>query len=198
MTTQIAVVGGGLTGAVAAIQLLREISMPFDISIVEPNERLGQGLAYGRAATFHLLNVRAGKLGIIAGHPSDFALLARDRSFGIRTLAHQHEPVRAFLPRQLFGSYVEERLSEDVAERPDVNIIHIRSSATRVGRSSKGFAITLEDRTILEAQVVVLATGYGTASGGLRYGKSFRTDRPSRNTCRKVRALCRDRAYLCR
>jgi uncharacterized NAD(P)/FAD-binding protein YdhS len=169
--THVAIIGGGLTGATAAIQLLRTIDRPFDLTIVEPEERLGCGLAYGRAQSYHLLNVRAGKLGVIHDQPNDFALWARDRSFGIRARPHQPEPARAFLPRRVFGAYVEERLHAAVSDRPDVDFFHSHASATRIRRSLDGFAITLGNGSTFNAEFVVLATGYGRASSASRLGR---------------------------
>ena len=73
MSPRLAIVGGGLTGAAAAMALLRRVTRPFELVIIEPEGELGRGVAYGKAEPFHLLNVRAGKLGVIAGRAGDFA-----------------------------------------------------------------------------------------------------------------------------
>lgn len=168
---QIAILGGGLSGAVAAIQLLREIRTPFELAIVEPNAQLGRGVAYGRAEPFHLLNVRAGKLGVLSGEPNDFAAWARQRSREQRTEPGQSDSSRAFLPRRLFGRYVEERLRVEIAKRPDVEVEHLRSLATRVRQTHSGFEISLDDRSPLGAHILLIATGYGHTPRGSRWTK---------------------------
>jgi uncharacterized NAD(P)/FAD-binding protein YdhS len=168
---KIAIVGCGLTGAAAVIELLRKLTSPFDLLVIEPEERLGRGIAYGRADSFHLLNVRAGKLGIRHGEPNDFAVWARGRSFGIRPPPEPSEPTRAFLSRQLFGTYVEARLNEGIASRPDVSFTHVRAEAKRIRRSASGYEIAFERQPPITAQIVVLATGYGRRSAAGRFGR---------------------------
>src|SRR5206468_8079227 len=46
MSVPIVIVGGGFTGAAAAVQLARASATPLDISIVEPRAELGRGVAY--------------------------------------------------------------------------------------------------------------------------------------------------------
>ena len=52
----VAIVGGGFTGAVFAIHLLRMAERPLDIAIVEPRGRSGGGVAYDTADPDHRLN----------------------------------------------------------------------------------------------------------------------------------------------
>jgi uncharacterized NAD(P)/FAD-binding protein YdhS len=172
MTPRIAIVGGGLTGAAAAIELLRTMTRSFDLTVVDPAESLGHGLAYGKAAPFHLLNVRAGRLGVLYDQPDDFAVWARGRNFGIRA---RHEPPdlsRAFLSRRLFGSYVETRLREEVASRPDVKFTHAQALATSVRRTPNGFVLSLGQHEPVTADILILATGYGSPSASSRFGRT--------------------------
>jgi uncharacterized NAD(P)/FAD-binding protein YdhS len=175
-TPRIVIVGGGLTGAAAAIQLLRTIDYSFDLVMIEPEEQLGRGLAYGKAEAFHLLNVRAGKLGIFPDQPNDFAAWARGRNFGIRPRFDPPEPSRAFLPRRLFGAYVEARLQEEIANRPDVSFVHLRSAATEVRRSPVGYEIAVENHPSVISHFVILATGYGRSSASSHLWRSPFTD----------------------
>ena len=43
----IAVIGGGASGVLAAIHLLRDAPVPVRILIIEPRGELGRGIAYG-------------------------------------------------------------------------------------------------------------------------------------------------------
>ena len=43
----ICVIGGGLTGAAAAIACLKRIEQPVSLVVVEPSQALGRGVAYG-------------------------------------------------------------------------------------------------------------------------------------------------------
>jgi uncharacterized NAD(P)/FAD-binding protein YdhS len=66
------VVGGGFTGAAAAIARLVHLDQPFRLVVAEPSPSLGRGVAYGAHHPLHLLNVRTRDLSIRAGQPGDF------------------------------------------------------------------------------------------------------------------------------
>ncbi|NCV45075.1 MAG: FAD-dependent oxidoreductase, partial [Actinobacteria bacterium] len=55
---KVLIVGGGASGLLVAINLLRK-SDDCEVTIVEPNERLGLGVAYSTLDPEHLLNVPA-------------------------------------------------------------------------------------------------------------------------------------------
>ena len=68
----VCVVGGGFTGAAAAIACLSRLDRPFRFVVVEPSASLGRGVAYGAHHPLHLLNVRTCDLSVRAGQPDDF------------------------------------------------------------------------------------------------------------------------------
>ena len=68
----ICVIGGGFTGAAAAIACLKRLEQPFRLSVVEPSAALGRGVAFGGHHPLHLLNVRARDLSIHAAQPGDY------------------------------------------------------------------------------------------------------------------------------
>ena len=53
---RIVIIGGGFSGTSAAIQLVRRSPAPLAITIVEPRERVGGGLAYSSDEADHRLN----------------------------------------------------------------------------------------------------------------------------------------------
>ena len=67
----IAIVGGGAGGAMAAIQALRLSETPARIVLVEP-AALGQGVAYATVHSEHLLNVPAQRMSAFNDAPEDF------------------------------------------------------------------------------------------------------------------------------
>lgn len=93
---RIAVIGGGVGGVLAAMRL----SATHDVTLYEPG-RLGLGPAYGTASPNHLLNVRAEGMSLSMLEPNDFV-----DWLGARYDAHD------FVPRQVFGQYVQARFSE--------------------------------------------------------------------------------------
>ena len=55
---KIAVVGGGASGVITAINLVRAMHHQAEIIIIERRSNLGRGLAYSTSDPSHLLNVR--------------------------------------------------------------------------------------------------------------------------------------------
>lgn len=70
--TVVAVIGGGASGTLAAIYLLREVAaarVPLRIAIIDRNGRHGLGQAYATSNAAHLLNSRADRMSAVAGDP---------------------------------------------------------------------------------------------------------------------------------
>jgi NADPH-dependent 2,4-dienoyl-CoA reductase/sulfur reductase-like enzyme len=57
----IAIVGGGASGTLAALQLLRLATVPIRVAIMEPRASLGAGIAYSTVFDSHLLNIPPGR-----------------------------------------------------------------------------------------------------------------------------------------
>jgi uncharacterized NAD(P)/FAD-binding protein YdhS len=103
----VAIVGGGFSGAMLTVQLLRRGAR---VTLFERRREPGRGLAYGAADPIHLLNVRAGNMSAYPEEPAHFA-----DWLGARGIA---EPAAHFAPRQLYGSYVEEQFAAALAAAP--------------------------------------------------------------------------------
>ena len=143
----ICVIGGGFTGAAAAIACLKRIPRPFDLTIVEPSAALGRGAAYGGHHPLHLLNVRTRDLSILPDRPRDFlnwAFAQIDQGENdpglLEGLAH------SFLPRELFGSYARQRLFEAIDSRADVDTRIVNDAAVSGTRRGGQFVIPLRKR----------------------------------------------------
>src|SRR4051794_7208929 len=72
----VAVVGAGAAGSLVAIhladRLARTGAAPFDLLLVDPDARLGRGVAYSTADPRHLLNVPAQGMSALPGRPTHF------------------------------------------------------------------------------------------------------------------------------
>ena len=160
-TADVAIVGGGFTGAAFAIHLSRMAGRPLDIAIVEPRGRLGRGLAYDTADPDHRLNA-----------PLEVHFLYPDAPGHLRDwYAGQGGPARdpdalaadgnIYLRRGDFGRYVEEQLRAHIAGNPSGSTIrHLRSRALAARRTLSGYRLTLDDGREVSAGLTVLAAGY--------------------------------------
>ena len=109
----VAIVGGGASGTLAAIHVLRRACRPVRVVLIERHSTPGRGIAYGTADPLHLLNVRAGGMSAFPDDPLHFATWARS------------DPVE-FLPRQLYAEYLLETLRQAQAETKTGVVLEVR------------------------------------------------------------------------
>src|SRR5262245_4126105 len=168
----ICVIGGGFTGAAAAIACLKRFAHSFDLTIVEPGADLGRGAAYGGHHPLHLLNVRTRDLSILPDRPQDFLNWAFAQIDQGENDPGLHEGLaHSFLPRQLFGAYVRQRLLEAIESRADVDTRIVNDAAVSCGRRGGQFVVRTREAATHSADIVMLATAYGeqdaSATGAL-------------------------------
>lgn len=112
---RITVIGGGASGTLLAINLLKyDGDERIEINLVEKRDTIGRGVAFGTKHDVHLLNVPAGKMSAFPDDPEHFHrwLLAN----GHETDSHD------FVPRMLFGKYLTETL-EEARDQAKANVI---------------------------------------------------------------------------
>jgi quercetin dioxygenase-like cupin family protein len=105
---RIAIIGGGASGALAALHLARALPVGLaEIIVIEPAEEIGRGLAYSTDDPGHLLNVRAANMSAFADQPDHLFQWLRTKGScgaGLTPLC--------FIPRSMYGAYIA-----DIAQR---------------------------------------------------------------------------------
>ena len=157
----VAIVGGGFTGAVFAIHLSRMAERKLDIAIVEPRGRPGRGLAYDTDDPDHRLNA---PLAVHLVYP-DAPDHLRDWHAAQAGPARDPDALAAdgnfYMRRGDFGRYVEEQLRAHIDGNSSGSTIrHLRSRVLAARRTQGGYRLALEDGHELSAGLTVLATGY--------------------------------------
>jgi uncharacterized NAD(P)/FAD-binding protein YdhS len=141
----IAIVGGGVSGALTACHI-RQLDDGARVVIIDPRGELGLGLAYSTPSLRHLLNVPAGKISALPDEPDHF----------LRWLREHHDAGATpdtFAPRAIFGRYIQSLLAAVGG------IEHITAKAVDCQYTAGGATLTLDDGRQIEATFVVLATG---------------------------------------
>lgn len=151
----VAIIGGGASGAAAAMHLARKSQRPLRIVMLEPARRLGRGVAYSAVGDHLLLNVPAGKLSLDPDRTEDFLQWARSRG--------QDVGPGAFLPRSLFGDYVQSSLADALHRSASlVDFERHAQEAVECGMDDDGRpTVRAADGRIIRADQVVLALGHG-------------------------------------
>jgi uncharacterized NAD(P)/FAD-binding protein YdhS len=141
------IIGGGAAAASLSVRLARMgLLQRITLTIVDPAEQIGRGLAYASHPS-HRLNVPAARMGLDARDVGGFHAFALAR--GVEAAPN------TFLPRVLYGAFVEDSLSREVAPYAR----HVRARAAGVTRAGACWRVALDDGGTLTAEVVVLATG---------------------------------------
>lgn len=148
----VAVVGGGFSGVMTAVHLLRRCHPSLSILLIEPNQALGRGLAFGTTTAEHLLNVPARNMSAFADQPSHFfEWLQRNKDTEVSPTA--------FVSRQWYGEYVGSLLTEQLS-RPDLASFHyVGEAVVSIERRNEMLRLTLTDSSQYNAHFAVLAVG---------------------------------------
>ena len=151
----IAIIGGGASGTLAAIHLLRTATArqyPLRIALIDRLGRHGLGEAYSTTSPAHFLNALTGRMSGVAGDPDHL-----QRWAGAARLGNLE-----FLPRQAFGRYLQETLAEaQRAAAPLSRLSLITSEVLGIRPAAGGhpMRVLLADGATLEADRAILATG---------------------------------------
>ena len=73
----LAIVGGGFSGTLLAVNLLRAAKGPLRIVMFEREGAAGRGVAYGTTLHAHLLNVRSSGMSAFPAQPDHFVEWAK-------------------------------------------------------------------------------------------------------------------------
>jgi len=155
-TKTVVIVGGGFSGATFGLKLHRKCP-DWRIIIAEPKKALGRGVAYGACGPDHLLNVPVGRMEI--GLKPEFAEWLQSRRSAIAEALVESglDLSAAFVPRRLFGDYVEERVNEALDSKSLVGLSSVRGDVVRLLNDQRGVLLT--DGRQIKADIIVLAMG---------------------------------------
>lgn len=150
---RVAILGGGASGVLLALQLLRHGEHGPEVVVVERRAELGAGIAYATRHPDHLLNVRAANMSAVPDEPGHFAAWLADRGEACGP--------DGFAPRRLYAAYLA-----DLAAplRAAGRLRHLRAEALSVRPSGAGVAVRCRDAAgrdlpVLAADLAVVATG---------------------------------------
>jgi len=154
-TRTIVIVGGGFSGTVVAVNLLRRGNWgPGRVVLVERTPRIARGTAYAERGHKYLLNVPAGRMSANSADPADFLAFARQRV--------PEATAADFLPRALYGEYLESTLlNAEISAPPDIRLERVHGEVCAIERlaGSNTHRLHLSDGRHLLADDIVLALG---------------------------------------
>ena len=143
---KIAIVGGGASGLLVALNLARKSPENLHITIFEPRNVLGEGIAYSTRDEGHVLNVPAGRMSAFMDQPEHFMQwMGCDKN--------------TFAPRKVYARYLQETLqSLDLSK---IELRHLQDNAISIAQEGAAWRVVATSGEELLVNAVVLAIGHG-------------------------------------
>ncbi|WP_458374999.1 FAD/NAD(P)-binding protein [Pseudomonas pergaminensis] len=154
------IIGGGLSGTMLAVQLLR-LPGQRRILVIEPRAELGRGEAYSAVELGHTLNGNAARMSVDPDNADDLTqwLTEYIGAGGWPESRQQHVPIsELFPPRGIFGLYAQQRLAEAKAQSAS-SVEHVRGEVVDLQAEEDSTLLTLDNGHQLRGEFAVLATG---------------------------------------
>lgn len=150
---RITIIGGGASGTLLAVNLLRNAgSNEIEINLVEKSAKVGRGVAFGTTQSSHLLNVPAGRMGAFPDDVEGF----------YRWLVDQGESYAKndFVPRVKYGAYLRDTFNRAVElKQPKTRFNLVDDEAVDISVNGKSAQVMLCSGKVLPSSNVVLAFG---------------------------------------
>jgi uncharacterized NAD(P)/FAD-binding protein YdhS len=165
-TAEIAIIGGGFSGVMTAVNLARLSRQPLHLTIINQRRPTARGVAYGTRRMEHLLNVAARNMSAFPDLPDHFLQWLRTRSE--YDTVPDHELRERFIPRMIYGDYLRGLMQQHLQAPTDsmpVKTTFIDADAVDISQHDHGATIHLADGGRVGAHRVVLATGNEPPAG---------------------------------
>ncbi|MCE7064978.1 FAD/NAD(P)-binding protein [Dyadobacter sp. CY326] len=170
--TNITIIGGGACGISAFIELFLQLRIAgrhrqVSITIIEENEEVGKGLAFGTKQPGHILNTQASLMGIHFTEPEHFSewLIAHEHRVAEEVVDNQGEN-EAFTTRRLYGDYLKEQFEHyfKLAQEEGMHVQVIHASAIHVKQLEAGFEVQMSGNETHSCDFLVLSPGTPVAN----------------------------------
>lgn len=148
---KIVIIGGGASGTILTLHLLKNAESPLKIIILEKTNEPGRGVAYAPTSGDYLLNVPCSKMGAWANQVDDFYNWLLHNGYQFKGLD--------FVPRKIYGNYLCQLLQNAIKNHPQHQVKIIRDEAIDLQKNKDSWKVFLDSGDILSANEVVLAWG---------------------------------------
>lgn len=163
--TTIAIVGAGFSGCLVATHLLKTADRPMLIELIDRSHDIGKGVAYSTDTTSHLLNVSAGKMSAFPDDPGHLLRWLHCNRSELAAFLPDDLNASSFIPRQIYGLYIQSILEEAVAAAPsNVRLERVIDEVVTVEPQAKGAIVSLKSGRAFAADKIVLALGNAAAA----------------------------------
>ena len=151
----VTIIGGGASGVLLAAHLLRDPDAGIRVTLLERRGQVGQGVAYSATQRDHKVNVPARGMSAFADDPDHFWRWLQARDYPAPTGSW------VFVPRRLYGAYLEDVLAEAARARPG-RLVVLNEEVVRLREGRQEVETLLAHGSSITSRFAVLAVGHET------------------------------------
>lgn len=153
ITKTVVIVGGGFSGAITAVQILRQKLNNIRVILIDRTTSVGRGLAYSTTYSECMLNVPAGNMSAFPNEPDHFVKYCQERGLEVND--------SSFVSRAIFGDYIYQLLDNVKNEyKKESRFELITAEVIRLESNDSGALVQLDDHSTIRADRVVIASGH--------------------------------------
>ncbi len=149
MTNSLAIIGGGISGTLTVLQIIKQSKSPISILWFDTQNKYGKGYAYNTFDEHHLLNVRANNMSVFPDDPDHFINWLQTKNVNYSA--------KDFISRRLFGEYVSNTLETLKHTNSNVTVEQITEEVVAIDQEGEMFRIKTHQTYTVKK--VVLALG---------------------------------------
>jgi uncharacterized NAD(P)/FAD-binding protein YdhS len=150
---KLVICGGGASAVLLLAALKEESPRRYEVTVMEPRDQPGAGVAYSTACPVHLLNTRACNMSANGDATEFLRWLQRERPQ--RGFNWGEED---FAPRRYYGEYLLSKLLE-IRAASNIQLTWLRTAAQGIVAHGQGWEVIPAQGASALADIVVLATG---------------------------------------
>ncbi|GGZ20165.1 hypothetical protein GCM10007049_10890 [Echinicola pacifica] len=161
----ISIIGGGANGVSAFIEFFIQLSTAglekeVSIRIIEKDERLGYGLAFGTPQPGHILNTQAELMGIYAHEPAHFSKWLKKHP-DAREIKGDEKTDKAYTTRRYYGEYIACQAKKylKLAKDKQLHVDLVHQNIVDLQHDPSGYTLLAEDGSSYHSDYVILALG---------------------------------------
>lgn len=133
MTNAIGIIGGGISGTLSVLQIIKQSKKPFHVFWFDTQNKFCKGYAYNTFDDGHLLNVRANNMSVFPDEPNHFV--------NWLSIHHPNYTSKDFVSRKLFGEYVLNTFESLKNSNPNITLYQITEEVKSIYQTADTFEI---------------------------------------------------------
>ncbi len=151
------IIGGGFCGVMTVVNLINRADENISITLINKGYPIARGIAYKTYSDLHLLNVETRNMSAFHDQPDHFLKWClNQKNIGF----NKDELPFTYLPRNMFGRYLDEIFQEKINNLPKNISLHIiDDEATGIEKQNHRFIVSTTSGKNIVADKILLATG---------------------------------------